>query len=473
MNRLRIGLVGLTHSNFPGDKEGIYSEVCSGFTKLAEELDFQPLIIPQGVIAENGAWQAYHRFKEAGLDFLLILNVQFALGKIISILADLPVKLGLWSLPEPALAGPLPGNSFCGMNMNASILHEYLGIKKYKWFYGNVTDPKFRERFSITVNALKALKKLQGSRMAIIGGIADGFDCQYYDEREIYRKFQVKIIRNLEFDDVYDRMKSYNLQDIKDIKEKMVANLGSISEIAGTRLEATARLIKTISDFQAELGLSAVTLNCWPKFRQKLDMVACAAIGFLNYFNVLTTCEGDVYGMLSMYILRQLSSYPSLLMDLVDFSEADGSVLLWHCGVGTKDLAYRGELGLTAHSNPAYIAGGGLKQHAPVANMIYRKGKGTVLRITHDGKALFVLSGEFNHPEKPSFDGSRGWLSSLELNGQSINVPDLVNTIMMNGMQHHYAVALGNYTRELLEIGSWLGLSPLQKISYTDYLQCD
>jgi L-fucose isomerase-like protein len=471
MNKLKIGLVGLMHSNFPGDKEGIYRRVCDDFNRLAGECDFQPYIITEGIITESDARKVYHRLAEAGLDFLLVLNVQFALGKIISILAELPVKLGLWALPEPASCGPLPGNSFCGMNMNASILNEYLGIKKYKWFYGNMDGPKFRERFNITVKALRVIKNLQGSRMAIIGGIADGFDCQYYDEREIYRKFKVKIIRNLEFDDVYDRMKSYGLEELKDIQAKMRANVTDLSELAGTKVEATARLIKAIMDFQAEMDLAAVTLNCWPKFRQKLDMVACAAIGFLNYFNVLTTCEGDVYGMLSMYILRQLSDTPSLLMDLVDFAEADGSVQFWHCGIGNKALAYQGKISLMAHSNPALIAGCGLKEHAPVVDMVYKKAGGTVLRITDDGRALFVLSGAFNHPEKPSFDGSRGWLDSLQLNGQPINIADLVNTIMMHGLQHHYAVALGNYTKEILEIGAWLGLNPVKQIGYTDYVQ--
>ena len=471
MKKLKIGLVGLMHSNFPGDKEGLYKKVCSDFSKLAEDLCFEPYIIPKGIITENDAREVYNQLNDAKLDFLLVLNVQFALGKIISILAELPVHLGLWAIPEPASCGPLPGNAFCGMNMNASILQEYLGIKKYKWFYGNTDDKMFLNRFKITVKALQVIKSMQGSKMAIIGGIANGFDNQYYDERDIYRKFKVKIVRTLEFDDVYERMKSYGAQDIKDIEEQMVASIVGMSEIAGSKIEASARLIKAITDFKTEMNLSAVTLNCWPKFRQKLDMVTCAAIGFLNYFGVITTCEGDVYGMLSMYILRQLSTYPSLLMDLIDLKEDDGSVLLWHCGVGTKDLAYKGEINLTAHSNPAFIAGQGLMQHAPVANMIYKKGQATVLRITGDGNEMLVLSGEFKDPEKPSFDGSRGWLSGLKLHDQPIEVNDLVNTILVNGIQHHYAVALGDYPKEILEIGGWLGLNPVKKAKLTDYLQ--
>jgi len=244
-----------------------------------------------------------------------------------------------------------------------------------------------------------------------------------------------------------------------------------MSELARKKVDSTARLIKTIIDFKDEMDLSAITLNCWPKFRQKLDMVACTAIGFLNHFGIVTACEGDVYGMLSMYLLRQLSSYPTLLMDLVDFSEEDQSLLFWHCGIGSKNLAYKGEITLTAHSNPAYISGHGIIKHAPVTNMIYKKGKATVLRITNNGNNIFVLNGEFINPEKPSFNGSRGWLGKLCLNNIPIKVNDLINTILTEGVQHHYSIGLGYYSDEILEIARWLDVKPIKKIEYHDYLQ--
>jgi len=103
--------------------------------------------------------------------------------------------------------------------------------------------------------------------------------------------------------------------------------------------------------------------------------------------------------------------------------------------------------------------------------MIYRKGKATVLRITKEGSQLFLLNGEFINPEKPSFDGSRGWLNKLRLNNVSINISDLINTILIEGVQHHYVIGLGDYSNEILEIARWLGIKPIEKIEYHDYLQ--
>lgn len=471
MKKLKVGLVGLMHQNFPGDKENTFRMISDDFKKIANDYNFIPYIIEKGIITEDDALKAYHEILAQNIDLLMVCNIQFASGKIIAILADLPVYLGLWSLPESTSCGPLPANSFCGMNMNSSILKEYLGVEQYKWFYGNITDQWFIVRFRITIKSLQTIKNTKNTKMAIIGGMADGFDNQYYDERRIYEKYRVKIIRSLEFDDIYDRMKSYHDQDIEEIRNKLVANVCFISELAADKIDDTVRLIKTIIDFKKEMDLAAIALNCWPKYRRKLDMVACAAIGFLNQLGIPTACEGDVYGMLSMYFLRQLSPDPTLLMDLVDFAETEQSLLFWHCGVGCKSLAEQEEVRLTAHSNPVFIPGRGMKKHAPVADMIYKKGKATVVRITNHGGNLFILAGRFKNPEKPSFDGSRGWLGDLQFNFEPITVQDVINTILVNGIQHHYAIALGDYSKEMSEIAYWLGLKMVNKNKYQDFLQ--
>lgn len=471
MKKLKIGLVGLMHKNFPGNKEISFKESIESFEELSKKYNFEPHIIRQGVIIEKDAEIACKKLREQNIDFLMVLNIQFASGRIISTLSKLEIPLGLWALPENKKEGPLPNNSFCGMNMNASILKEYLVRNNYKWFYGKTNHKWFVNRFAITIAALQAIKNMHNSKMLIIGGMADGFDNQYYDERKIYERFKVRVLRNLEFDDVYNRVNSYSTKDIEEIIEKINEDICYKDELSVKKINKTACLIKALTEISTEMELSAITLNCWPKFRQKLGMVPCAAIGFLNKLGIITACEGDVYGMLSMYIIRQLSTLPTLLMDLINFDEDDQSLLFWHCGVGSTDLAYKGDVKLISHSNPSCIPGCRVIKHAPVADMIYRKGKATVLRITKEGSQLFLLNGEFINPEKPSFDGSRGWLNKLRLNNVSINISDLINTILIEGVQHHYVIGLGDYSNEILEIAIWLGIKPIEKIEYHDYLQ--
>jgi L-fucose isomerase-like protein len=471
MKRLRIGLVGLMHPNFRGDKEAIYLRTAAGLKELSVQWDFDLYTVTAGIFNGDDARRVKKELESENLDLLLVHSVQFASGKIIEVLGELPVALGLWAIPETESSGPLPQNSWCGMNMNASILGEYLGKRVFKWFYGWPEEEWFQTRFRITVRALQAIKEMRHTRMAIIGGISDGFDNQYYDERRVYDRFQVRIDRQLEFSDLKHRALAYPSADVRPLLEELAGSACAIHPLAENALENTARVCKALLDMAGEAGYAALTINCWPKFRQELGMVACSAVGYLNHAGLITACEGDVYGLLSMFLLRQLSPDPTVLMDLVAFDEGDQSVQFWHCGVGSPRLAERGRLWLNPHCNPSFKPGQGMVEMAPVTEMVYRPEAATIARLTREGEKLFLLDGEFFNPEKPSYDGSRGWLRALRLAREPITARDLVNTILVQRMQHHYAVGLGDHSKEMLEIAAWLGITPLEKVPYQDYLQ--
>ena len=464
MKRLKVGLVGLMHPNFRGDKATIYRRTAAGLKKLAADWDFDLYIVTAGLITSDDARRAKNELENEHLDLLLVHNVQFASGKIIEILNELPAALGLWAIPETEADGVLPQNSFCGMNMNASILGEYLGKRVFKWFYGWPEDEWFQKRFRLTIRALQALKQLRHTQLAIIGGISDGFDNQYYDERRIYERFQVRIDRRLEFSDLKHRALAYSSAEVQPLVAELAGSACEIHPLASGALENTARVSKALLDIASEAGYAALTINCWPKFRQEMGMVACSAVGYLNQAGLITACEGDVYGLLSMFLLRQLSPDPTVLMDLVAFDESDQSVQLWHCGVGSPQLAEQGRVWLNPHCNPSLKPGQGMVEMAPVTEMIYRSEAATIARFTREGEKLFLLDGEF-------FNGSRGWLRALRLAREPIAIRDLVNTIINQYMQHHYPVALGDYSGEMLEIAAWLGITPLEKVPYQDYLQ--
>jgi hypothetical protein len=159
-------------------------------------------------------------------------------------------------------------------------------------------------------------------------------------------------------------------------------------------------------------------------------------------------------------------------MDLSDIDLQDETVLLWHCGVGSKYYANNGRIDLEPHFNlgPNTPDRGWLTM-APVASMVFAPQKATVMRLTKEGSGMLLMSGEIKEPEKKSHDGSRGWFGNLKLNEEPISVRDLMNTIIVRKFQHHYPLVKGDYTNELLEFAAWLDIKPLQKVVYKDYLQ--
>jgi len=54
---------------------------------------------------------------------------------------------------------------------------------------------------------------------------------------------------------------------------------------------------------------------------------------------------------------------------------------------------------------------------------------------------------------------------------KKISVLDFINTVMVQGVPHHFSIAPGNLTNELMEVKGWLGIEPLKVVRYRGYIQ--
>jgi len=61
----------------------------------------------------------------------------------------------------------------------------------------------------------------------------------------------------------------------------------------------------------------------------------------------------------------------------------------------------------------------------------------------------------------------------LILNGEPIDIGDLVNTFTVRGLQHHFAMGQGDVTRELMEMAAWKKMRLVEPVPYADYLQME
>lgn len=174
-----------------------------------------------------------------------------------------------------------------------------------------------------------------------------------------------------------------------------------------------------------------------------------------------------------MLLLNYLCAGPAALMDVSDLDEEDQTVLLFHCGVAPISYADQRGVFLMPHS----ILGrrrsnGGLERDlGTVADMIFRPGALTAMRVLGEADLLFVVSGNVLADKGKGFDGSRGWMGGLTIKGESVSVQDFVNTLIVGRVPHHLAITYGDLSGPLLELAAWLGMKTLDKIPYQAYLQ--
>jgi L-fucose isomerase-like protein len=106
----------------------------------------------------------------------------------------------------------------------------------------------------------------------------------------------------------------------------------------------------------------------------------------------------------------------------------------------------------------------------PITDLIFKKGDVTVFRLVRESGHFYYFNGRFFDEDKHSFDGSRGWVNKLKLYGEPIKAMDLANTLLSNGLAHHFPMVMGDVGKYLEELAYWLELKKIRRIKYRDYL---
>ena len=473
MEKIKVYAVSTVQPSFWGSGEGEFFKVhMPRLKELEEKLGFSLFWADRPVIDQNDAERFVREAKENGADFLLVQSTTFAAGGTIIPFARSGIPLGIWGVPEIRNSGAVPYNSFCGINMFASIIKQYLGKDiPYKWFFGNVDDELFFERFTVTLGALKAVKAIRGSRVALVGGVAPGFYDLVFDETRLMEKLGTQIFPH-EFGEVKELALSYSDAAADEQLKKFQAGCVSTEKgLAGESLNNMARVYLALREITEKNGYDALTIGCWPKYRKELGVVVCAVIGRLLEDGILAGCEGDIESLITMMMLKELSGVMPMLMDLSRFDEKDETILMWHCGSAPNCYADAKGVALEGHYKPgSRVTGGDSVRVAGVHDMYYRAQEATVARLSGSGSNLLAFSGDFVEKADRSFDGSRGWIGNLKMDHKPLAVRDLVETVMSFGLQHHYAVCAGKTEDALREAAAWLSVNTVPVIPYSPYM---
>lgn len=469
--KITVGLVGVNQICFTGDKQAVYNAAKSELHKLAQSLGFDLICMDSPIITREQAAEAAEKMKANSVDFLMIQNSSFAAGETLLPLAALKIPMGLWAVPEPATSGVLPLNSFCGINMYGSIIANYLkehGIK-YKWFFGDPTDGQFVTRFTLTVKALIAIKRLRNAKIAHVGGIAPGFNDLYYDERLIEKRFGINVQRLHEYAELRDMAVAYKKDEIAEYIEKSASGYCSMCAQRDD-LEMNARFLKAFHDFAKQNHYDAMAISCWPKIQSEFGLSACHTMARLIELGIPASCEGDIPGAVGMLLLKYVSGdSDTTILDLVAYDKGDNALQFWHCG--PTPLSFANTDGTELKLLEEDTAGGGKRFLKYIHDMTFKPDDATILCLAKEFGSAFIMTGRFIDKPKDKFRGSAGWLGSLKLNGDPISAEDAVNTIMAQGISHHYPLVLGNYTDVLLELRAWLDLDLIHAVQYRDYIQ--
>ena len=445
MKRLRIAFVPLLRATFDVElAKAMIDTVREQLVVAGFDLD---LVIEPVSDLDTAAQIAKDLHNEI-YDLMVILQATFADSSMVTTLAETATApVFLWALPEPWTGGRLRLNSLCGINLAAHALT--LRNIKYGYGYGLPDDGEVINKIRSSAQVGALLRKLQSTKFGVVGEHPDGMDSCHLDQVALNKKFGVTV-ESIPLEVLFTRTRGIKDEQIFHIRQGLDEKLANLGDLDPQAVNGTLKVYAALNDIASENGWHGLAVRCWPEFFTELGCAACGAMsmlsdGFRQQMPVPCSCEADINGTLTQFILQTLSGKPAFGTDIVGVDQAANQIALWHCGLAPLSMADPAEQPrATIHSN---------RQLPLLMDFTLKPGKVTIARISRAVGDLQLVVGEGEMIKNPKpFSGTAG---TLRLN---ITAKSFLDVLIHKGLEHHVSMTYGHYAHPLSVLGDWINL---------------
>jgi len=350
-------------------------------------------------------------------------------------------------------------DSYCGNLSMASGLYR----RKIAFHYAGLffpDEPELKEEVQDFVRAVAVVKGMKGARVGQVGVRPASFETVGYDEVAMIKSFGQNVIYT-NLSDIVDNAKKYADDDPK-IQDMITEIRNSYAEItvSDTHILNSAKLELALMDFWNRNKLSAMAVQCWPSIQRTMGVSVCALYGRLSGRGMVTACETDVLGALTMMI-NYHAALGEIVPHFIDWTiqhrDNPNWLLAWHCGNAPVCLA-------KDQSKTALRSRRDMKGELPIkeedvseglAQFQIMPGNVTMCRLAeYDNEWKMLISTGEIIPSDETLAGTWSWVSVN-------NHEKLYRTLVEEGFIHHASMIHGDQTKALLEACKFLDIKPI------------
>jgi len=441
---LRVGVFALARPTFDVP---FAEEVCANSWGIMKKLEVDWVGSNELLFDAESVEKQLKKLEKEPIDILLIMQLTFTDATMtVKLAQSFDVPIIFWSFPEKRTGGRLRLNSLCGVNLAAHALGKS-GIQ-CDYINTSPSDPETLENLNSWISAFQAYKNLSNTKLAVIGKHPDGFHTCAYDSKKL-KDFSGVTVDQIELKDLFDEAKKIDQQKIDLVRSELESKIDGLGEVDQEPLEKSLRILTALREKADSKCYNGFSVRCWPEFFTEYGCAACGAMGVLNSQGIASGCEADVYGTISTLILNWLGNEPSFIADLVDINSKDDTGVFWHCGLAPMNMAdseFPIEAGI--HSN----------RKKPLVNeFALKSGEVTLFRLSQSKNLTKMVIGKGKMLKAPkSFSGTSGVIRFDKL------ASEVMDTIIKEGLEHHYAITYGNVTKSLCVLARQLNLPVLE-----------
>lgn len=471
----KLGIVAVSRDCFPATlSEKRRKAVVNELNKINV-----PIIEIQTIIEnEKDVLKALEEIKNADIEALVIYLGNFGPEGPETMLAQKFAKPVMFVAAAEETGNDLidgRGDAYCGM-LNASYNLNIRGLRAYipEYPIGTAEEvAKMIEEYTDIARALVCLKKL---KVFSFGPRPTDFVACNAPIKPLF-DLGVEIMENSELD-LYEAFNAHKDDSrIPQVKKEMEEELGEGNRYAGI-LDKLAQYEITLLDWAKEnIGASEYFVfanKCWPAFQTQFGFVPCYVNSRLAAKGYPVSCETDIYGAVTEYIITAVSKKAATLLDInnsvpkdlyEENKEAFGEYTLkdsfmgFHCGntstcyLKNPEMKYQRIMkrSLEPNSEPDITRG--------TMEGTIKDGEITVFRLQSSADCklkCYIANGDVINADPKSF-GSIGIIAIKEMARFYRHI------LIEKNYPHHAGIAFKPCSKALFEVMKQLGI---EDISY-------
>ncbi len=454
MDTVRIGFVPAHRNSLSEEWASQLRQRCLDVFRKIPGLE---IIVPDVTLTNRGfvrnemeAEKVINLFQSKNIDGLIIGTMTFgdeiSINTIAAAFRSKPQLLFGTKEAEVPSCGTRTSDSFCGTLSISSGLHR----RKIPFIFAGLVYPEekeFQQYLYDFVGACSIVKGFIGAKIGLVGPRPESFETCIYNEDVMIKKFNQRVVPTGVSDLL---LRSNPLKKADPALTKIIREIKSetdSSSLSEETAEKLARVEFALKSFAAEKGLSAMAIQCYSAMEILFGVVPCYVMGRITTAGTMASCEGDLYGALSMLIQYKaaLSATPPHFMDwTLKHPEEKDTFLAWHCGNGPVCLSgQKGKIPISCH----YMG--------PDMGTVHFQLKSGVVTLSSlqedDGHfKMFVANGKSVKLDG-TMKGSWSW----------VKVPDLdklYRTLVTGGFVHHASLIHGDYSRSITDACNIMGI---------------
>jgi L-fucose isomerase-like protein len=339
--KLNIGYVATAITPYYSNEYKVREKSEIALKKLLSSFDVNFIPFNKTIFSTKDAVEAEKFFKDK-IDFLLLQTSSCSAGEQLYPLCNITDKMGIWAVPDIESEGDVKLHSLVSTSHYLAMIKKVLADKKIttKWFYNYADTKEFENKFLVTVRSLVAMKKMNHTKIGLVGGISPGFDNMKVDQSLIKENIGLSVEEST-IKELVEIAKGFDQKTIDNEVLKIKSVASGISVSNDDSFNKVARVYFALKKMKEDNNWDSLAVQCWSQMQELYGIAPCLAYGWMGSEDgIAVSCEGDVQGSMSMLLLNYISSSEksSTLLDLATFDKEADAVQMWHCGVSPDIL---------------------------------------------------------------------------------------------------------------------------------------